>query len=180
MYFVGIEIDDNVSIKIIIVSDAGVAELEGQYQFVRMHNNAGMFEKAPTMYNGRLVTFTMYRCKLQNNRHAWYISYTTDGGLPGTSNDIDFYTAPALYQEGRPETNDLLPPTSSWTESTGNGVAPPPTITIIDGEPRDIDSDRSMVVIDDESSNPDIDIPHLNPNDDSLDLDDYSPSYRGM
>lgn len=160
--------------KIIIVTDAGVPEVDGQYQFVRMHNNAGMFEKPPVLYRSKIVTFTMYRCRLVNKNHAWYISYTVDGSLPGTQNDVDFYTAPALHQEGCPETNDLLPPLTSWSVCAGGGNAPSPNITIIDGDIRDVDSDRSMVVIDDESSSqPDTDIPPLNPNDESLDIDEF-------
>lgn len=174
------DLDETVSNKIILVSDAGVSEVDGQYLFVKMHNGAGMFEKDPTMYNGRIVSFTIYRCPLQNKKHSWYISYTSDGNLPGTTSDVDFYSAPALYQEGRPETNDPLPPTSNWTVISVGGLEPVPNIDILEGDGVDIDSDRSMVVIDDESSSqPDTDIPPLNSYVDNIDIDGY-PSYNAI
>ena len=176
---------EDLSRKIVIVSEAGVPEITGQYIFSRLYNGACLFEKIPILFRGKCVKFSMYRCKLQNKKYAWFISYRDDDGNPGDAGDFDFYSAPALYVEGREDTNDVLPPTSTWELITDHGVAPAPEIAIIDGDimvgDAASDSDGSMrVVMDDESSSQnDTDPPALSPNDDSLDMDDY-PTYNAI
>jgi hypothetical protein len=178
-----VDVEDDMSRKIVIVSEAGVPEITGQYIFVKKFNDACLFEKAPTIFQGKFVTFSMYRCKLQNKKSAWFISYRDDNGNPGDNGDYDFYSAPALYIEGDMSTNDVLPPSNTWEVLIDRAIGPAPQITIIDGEIGDVDSDRSMgVVMDDESSSQnDPDLPVLGPNDDSLvDLDDSYQSYSAI
>ena len=166
--------------KVVIVTGSGIPEIVGEYNYARIHNDACMFERDEVFFRGKLVTFTLYRCRLQNKKYAWFISYTDDGGLPGHTSDWDFYTAPSLYQEGHEETNDILPPLSTW-EVIGDAIGPAPQITIINADVEDVDSDRSLQVVDDESSSQnDTEPPALSPNDDSMDMDDYSPAFNSI
>ena len=41
----------------------------------------------------------------------WYISIVPPGGNPGTTKDLDFYAAPANFNDGF---DDTLPPMANW------------------------------------------------------------------
>ena len=167
--------DQRLSKTIVTVTGAGAPEIDGQYTFVKFEGKAGMFQKAPTMYHGKSIVFSLYRCKMQNYSYSWFISYVPDGGPPGTQADRDYYSAPSQYMDGYEGTNDLTPPAHGWESVSEYGIPPAPKIVVlVDGETIDELDDRedSMVVMDDESSSQADDmIPNTSGLSDSLDFD---------
>lgn len=96
----------------IIVEGAGNPSVNGIY------HPDGHFEGAHkyTMrgkYKGSPATFSLFQCNVSNNTKHWYISIVPRNSQPGTSTDIDFYSAPA--QENCLE----FPPLDSWAKSNG-------------------------------------------------------------
>mmetsp|Transcript_22175 Transcript_22175/g.34309 ORF Transcript_22175/g.34309 Transcript_22175/m.34309 type:complete len:162 (-) Transcript_22175:598-1083(-) len=71
--------------------------------------------------------FTLYRCKMNNGSHQWYISIVPPNKQPGTNADIDFYYAPSRARTGGFET-----PPQDWLQCNGNpdAVLPNPMVTI--------------------------------------------------
>jgi hypothetical protein len=94
---------------VVVVETAGVPEVNGEYFFVDIKNNAGFYART-AVYREKEVRFTLYKCSLRNGGFQWFISITPDNNEPGTTNDIDFYYAIA-------KTHDYLPP-SQWSKLT--------------------------------------------------------------
>jgi hypothetical protein len=87
---------------VVLVSGAGVPEVNGEYQFVSIKFNAGYYGRR-AMYAGKEARFTLYKCSLKNGGFQWFISITPDGSEPGSNMDIDFY-----YAQGK--AHERLPP----------------------------------------------------------------------
>jgi hypothetical protein len=85
----------------VVVEGAGKGEVDGEYTFMTLKNNAGSFERRG-MHNGLLSRFTLYKCSLKNGGFQWFISLTPDGQEPGTTQDIDFYYAIAKNTDKLP------------------------------------------------------------------------------
>ncbi len=163
--------------KVAMVQNAGVNEANGDYTFVKILNNAALFQKSPTLYAGKPSVFSLYRCKLQSKEYAWFISIAPDGEVPGTSKDRDFYSAPSRYQEMYEDTNDVLPPNIGWNVANQHGKGPAPKITIYDLDAvEDIDDRNDSMNIMDDASTSDEQVPSLQENDD-FDVD-YPPPYN--
>jgi len=104
----------------LFVEGAGQAAVNGVY------SRDGYFESAckysmPSKYKDDNCTFSLFQCNVSNNTKHWYISIVPRGSQPGTSTDIDFYSAPVT------ETCTDFPPTSGWTKSN-EGLEPAPKI----------------------------------------------------
>ena len=56
--------------------------------------------------------FVIYRCRLSNDSRRWYMSFVHAGSLPGTTEDIDFYSAPHNPTALNYNPND--PPLEGW------------------------------------------------------------------
>lgn len=65
--------------------------------------------------------FYIFLCNVSNNTKHWYISIVPYGGNPGTSSDIDFYTAQMT------EKSTIVPPKTGWMK-TGEGSDPAPRL----------------------------------------------------
>ena len=65
--------------------------------------------------------FSLFQCNVSNNTKHWYISIVPRNSQPGTSTDIDFYSAPVL------DSCTEYPPTGTWTKSN-EGKEPPPKL----------------------------------------------------
>lgn len=154
-------------------------EVDGRYEYHKPFNFACMFRKEPIKVGNRDVSFLIYRCRLNGKGYAWYISYVENGGNPCGNNDVDFYTAPSSYQDGRDETNDLLPPVCNWEPTSTNGILPSPILTIHDPDSFDDSEDRddSMAVIDDGSSSQTEDDRRPTINLDSSMEEDFTPDF---
>jgi ubiquitin carboxyl-terminal hydrolase 9/24 len=74
------------------------------------------------MWNNTRHQFFIFLCNVSNNTKHWYISIVPHNANPGTSSDIDFYTAPMTA------TSLTIPPRHGWTK-TGEGKDPPPRLT---------------------------------------------------
>jgi hypothetical protein len=104
----------------IIVEGAGQQAVNGVY--VR----DGYFEGAckysmQGKFNGDNCAFSLFQCNVSNNTKHWYISIVPRNSQPGTSTDIDFYSAPVL------DNCTEYPPTGTWTKSN-EGKEPPPKL----------------------------------------------------
>jgi len=76
-------------------------------------------------YKSESVRFMLFQCNVSNNTKHWYISIVPRNGQPGTSTDIDFYSAPVT------ESCTNLPPLNVWTKSN-EGKDPPPKLAYKD------------------------------------------------
>jgi hypothetical protein len=90
--------------SMLVVDGAGTSEVDGEYLFVSLKNHAGFFERHGE-YGGHTARFTIYKCSLKNGGFQWFLSITPDNVEPGTSQDIDFYYAPAKHPDKLPPLN---------------------------------------------------------------------------
>jgi len=107
----------------VVVEGAGNMAVNGEYV------QAGYFERRPQFirdgtWNGMRYKFYIFLCNVSNNTKHWYISIVPYGGNPGTSSDIDFYTAPMT------EASDNIPPKTGWAKSA-EGKDPAPTVSLL-------------------------------------------------
>jgi hypothetical protein len=111
-------------IKEMTVEGAGLREINGTYR--RCGGNDGVSKYVrPSRYNGRLVNFMLFRCKLNDGTRRWYISIVPADVNPGTIQDIDFYAA----QLSPGVVDHSIPPRDGWIAIPSNGGAsPPPTV----------------------------------------------------
>jgi hypothetical protein len=103
-----------------IVSGAGNSAVNGEYFKDGVFENALKFTKEGK-HNGTSASFSIFKCNVSNNTQHWYISVVPSQGSPGTSADIDFYSAPAGHNDSE------LPPRVGWTKSN-EGIDPSPSI----------------------------------------------------
>jgi ubiquitin C-terminal hydrolase len=94
----------------IVVTGAGNQAVNGIYR------QDGYFQDAckyvmEGRWNGTQNRFYIFCCNVSNNTKHWYISIVPVGSQPGTSNDIDFYTAP-VHERSR-----MVPPREGWTKA---------------------------------------------------------------
>lgn len=126
---------------LIVVEAAGQPAVNGKY------HRDGYFEQAckyskQGKYKGESCLFSLFQCNVSNNTKHWYISIVPRNSQPGTSTDIDFYSAPVL------DSCTEYPPSGTWTKSN-EGLDPPPKL-VCRGEPPRHDP---QVVEDDRQSN---------------------------
>jgi len=126
----------------ITVSGAGLTAANGIYR------QDGYFKDAckyalESRWNGRNERFLIFQCSVSNNTQHWYISIVPPGVTPGTSSDIDFYTAPA------DPNHKIVPPTTGWIKAV-SGLDPPPVLELKSAPDRNWNSNT---VEDDENDN---------------------------
>lgn len=108
----------------IIIEGAGNEAVNGVY------SQDGFFESAiryvmDGCWNNERYKIYIFLCNVSNNTKHWYISIVPYGANPGTSSDIDFYTAPLT---GKSMT---VPPKIGWIKA-GEGQNPPPVLSYRD------------------------------------------------
>jgi hypothetical protein len=110
---------------VVVVTGAGVQEVNGEYHFRGTNYGAGSYQKIGT-YMGKPACFTIYKWKMKNRDHHWFISKTPEGKDPGME-DIDFYSV--LFDERSRE--PLFPP-KKWDVRSNDqySKAPAPTVTL--------------------------------------------------
>lgn len=154
---------------VVVVTGAGVEEVNGEYHFMEIKNNAGFYERqAP--FNGSPTNsrFTLYKCHLKSGGFQWFISITPEGIEPGTSQDVDFYYAVAKAIERLPPqiwhimntqfTRDPPPRVECIRDDHTGGAAVPGVVTSESSSDNELDKDdledgdecSSMVAGDDE------------------------------
>lgn len=108
----------------VVLSNAGTAEVNGEYKFVGFKANAGSYERYTT-YNGKESRFVLYKCSLRNGGYQWFLSITPPDQEPGTNQDIDFYFTHSKH-------GDYLPPLTWYClQNASYGVDPAPKIDIV-------------------------------------------------
>jgi len=128
--------------KQIELTEAGAEEVNGIYTMEGQCDNAPKYVKMGSM-DDQNDQFVLYRCKLQNNQHQWYISIVQVGQQPGTVEDVDFYYAPSMTRPGQDDGYED-PPGKGWVPLPKHGVAPPPNIyTLHSDEEGDLQDDES-------------------------------------
>jgi hypothetical protein len=102
----------------VVVQGAGLDAVNGVYARVGTFENVGKYSMIGS-WKGQDHEFSLFRCNTSNNTKHWYISIVPMGVQPGTSTDIDFYSAPLS------ENNPDSPPRLGWTKSSeGHNPAP--------------------------------------------------------
>jgi ubiquitin carboxyl-terminal hydrolase 9/24 len=108
----------------IVITGAGNDAVNGTY--VRDGNFERAFKYSkPGIYQGRNAVFSIFRCNVSNNTKHWYISIVPQGNVPGTSSDIDFYSAPVTVDCHE------LPPLTGWVRAN-EGQDPAPKLKFTD------------------------------------------------
>jgi ubiquitin carboxyl-terminal hydrolase 9/24 len=108
----------------VAITGAGNAAVNGLY--VKDGHHDGTFKYSRTgEHQGERAIYSIFKCNVSNNTKHWYISVVPHGAQPGTSSDIDFYSAPVSN-----ESNEL-PPLSGWVKAH-EGTEPLPTLTYRD------------------------------------------------
>ena len=110
----------------VIVQGAGSDVINGVYTRDGTFDYAGKYIKKG-IWKGDEETFSLFRCNVSNNSKHWYISIVPVGVRPGTSTDIDFYTAPATLRSGD------FPPAVGWTK-VNEGEDPCPAVEVKDDD----------------------------------------------
>lgn len=104
------------------VQGAGLDVVNGVYKMNGRFDSVGKYTRmAP--WQDQTHEFSLFRCNTSNGAKHWYISIVPLGVQPGTSTDIDFYSAHVSQQEPN------YPPETGWTAAS-EGKAPPPTVTM--------------------------------------------------
>ena len=118
--------DDDDSVKggpdeeFVTITGAGLANVNGIYKETALICDGLPVYEMQGTWRGRACRYCLFRCKLSNGNPSWYISYVPQGIKPGTTKDVDFYTAD-------PVGNSDLPPESGWRHCS-EGADPPPTV----------------------------------------------------
>ena len=111
--------EDEDLIHEMIVQNCGTPEINGTYKRAGSHDGVSKFTKR-CFYDGKDDEFSLFRCKLTDNTKRWYISIVPMNSHPGTSKDIDFYTA---------FTDDNHPPRHNWQLAVNSkGKSPTPEV----------------------------------------------------
>ncbi len=113
---------------VLIVSNAGLQIVNGEYRHVEVPEVAGYFERIVSVAarNGDkkpvLHRYTIYRCFLGTEKKVavWYISRTAPGDVPGSTNDINHYRQTAFDTQIAPD------PSNKWDLVEGNTDGHPP------------------------------------------------------
>ena len=108
----------------VIVEGAGNPAVNGVYAKDGYFERVGKFSR-PGEYDGKPALFSLFQCNVSNNTKHWYISVVPSSGQPGTSADLDFYSAPVT------ENCRALPPQGGWTKAN-EGRDPSPTLVFKD------------------------------------------------
>lgn len=120
----------------IIITGAGLDAVNGAYFSEGIANDARMYVKQGGVWKGEHRRFTLFHCSVSNGTKHWYISIIPDGQQPGTTSDIDFYSAPS--------NNGSEPPASGWTKGP-EGRLPVPRLEFVNTESR-----QTEIVYDDD------------------------------
>jgi len=121
------------------VTNALKTEVNGVYTFAALKTGAGYYRRQGE-FGGQQVTFTLYKCSVNNGGNQWFISTTPDGSEPGTTKDTDFY-----YGQSKQDFyGSVLPPRQfSPMDSKTERVGPVVACTV----PTDEQTDMAMQVV---------------------------------
>jgi ubiquitin carboxyl-terminal hydrolase 9/24 len=108
----------------IVISGAGVEFVNGSYAKDGSCDGVLKYSKTGQFRGGNAI-FSIFKCDVSNNTKHWYISIVPPDTHPGSSSDIDFYSAPVT-----PDCQDL-PPLSGWVKAN-EGEDPAPNLKFVD------------------------------------------------
>ncbi|KAL7573772.1 hypothetical protein ACA910_007801 [Epithemia clementina (nom. ined.)] len=128
----------------IVVENAGTADVNGTYQQDGYFEGVCKFSRVGRWKNGN-YKFYIFQCNVSNNTRHWYISIVPSGGSPGTSADIDFYSASVSSD------CSTVPPLKTWAKGP-EGVEPCPNLRFIGREEAE-ENDPSWIISGDGDEN---------------------------
>ena len=134
--------------SLVVVSEAGLPDVEGIYKFHSMFNKCGLFRKHGKL-GKEVVVYSLYRCAMDNGDLRWYISIVPENREPGSTADIDFYSCSVPYAEGSRLDNDPRPPSAHW-EAVEAKHRPAPRVVCTYNGSDESDREDSMAVADDD------------------------------
>jgi hypothetical protein len=114
--------EDDDLIHEMIVQNCGTPEINGTYIRAGSHDGVSKYTKR-CFYDGRLVEFSLFRCKVKDNTRRWYISIVPMNSCPGTTKDIDFYAAAVLSG-----VDGNRPLRYNWICIPNKGLSPSPEV----------------------------------------------------
>ena len=103
------------------VHGAGLSDVNGTYVRDSTFDGVSKYVKEGGSWNGTSQVFSLFRCSVSGGAKWWFISIVHPRYEPGTTCDIDFYSAPMS------ETEPEVPPSFGWIKGK-QGVLPPPKI----------------------------------------------------
>jgi hypothetical protein len=104
----------------ISVEGAGNDAVNGHYIQDGFFEHALRYSRDGIWKNKRHKIYII-SCNVSNYTKHWYITIVPPGSNPGTSSDIDFYTAPVTQE------SLTVPPKRGWTKAA-EGIDPPPRL----------------------------------------------------
>jgi len=106
----------------VVVANAGNGACNGVYHQDGYFSEACRYVMEGRGTNNSIARYYIFQCNVSNNTKHWYISIVPRGSNPGTSSDIDFYSAPVT------ETCRRVPPCDGWVKAPV-GTDPPPVLS---------------------------------------------------
>ena len=122
----------------IVIENAGARDVNGAYHQDGFFENACKYSRVGRWKNGN-YKFFIFQCNVSNNTRHWYISIVPSGGSPGTSSDIDFYTASVSADCAQ------VPPAKGWSKGP-EGVEPCPALRFIQNRVEAEENDPSWII----------------------------------
>jgi hypothetical protein len=118
------DFDDNYyGREVVNVHGAGLDVVNGEYERNGEFDSVGKYTKTG-LWRDQNHEFSLFRCNTSSNYKYWYISIVPMDVQPGTSSDIDFYSAPVSRHD--PD----FPPEHGWRKSD-LGREPAPQVTMM-------------------------------------------------
>lgn len=108
----------------IVVSNAGVSEVNGTYEFHSVRSSQSVSFSKRVKFGDAVENMVIYRCKMESGAYCWFISIVPPNVDAGTKDDIDYYSISSVDSK-------IFPPFSSapWdicSEVPVGGVYPLP------------------------------------------------------
>ena len=103
-----------------VISGAGLAATNGLYERTKEICDGLPVYQMQGAWGGRPCDYCLFRCKLSNGERKWFISYVPRGVKPGTTRDVNFYSADPVGLSD-------FPPEHGWVRSTV-GIDPAPSV----------------------------------------------------
>merc|ERR1711959_23487 len=111
-----------------VVHGCGIPMCNGMFELNGAHDGVPKWSKTTLLYEysasgiwvetEKEIKVVLFRARLQNGTHSWYISQILPGKKPGTQHDIDYYVSDSHKRSS-------LPPRDGWGSCLDGGHSPP-------------------------------------------------------
>ena len=112
----------------IAISRAGIDDANGLYSKTSELSDGRPVYQKMGVWQERTGRFCVFRCRVSTNIRKWLVSFVPDGHRPGTTEDVDFYSADHDDDDDDDDDDDAnLPPEDGWNLED-EGLRPSPTV----------------------------------------------------